>query len=136
MKKPGCCTFCDKPVYHIKTRWTKGLLEGEPRKIGKPTHEAIRVHYVVSDGTTMTLTFCFDCLPKAVEVDNFTDIHRIVMEAFSREVSPDYVEAIEAPPRTEVQQEAASNFVAGFANTSIIGVMGFEKADEALWKNA
>jgi hypothetical protein len=34
VKKPGCCTLCDKEVYEIKTRWTKGILEGEPRKVG------------------------------------------------------------------------------------------------------
>jgi hypothetical protein len=123
VKKPGCCTLCDKEVYEIKTRWTKGILEGEPRKVGRPTDDVRKLDYTLSDGTVMSLTFCRTCETEAKKPENFPRIWQIVLEAFERELSPEFISAIGNQPRTEVQQNHVNDFVSGLANRSIIGAL-------------
>lgn len=133
MKRIGCCTLCEKPVFEILAKWTQGPMKGEPRRIGRPTTAARRVHYLLSDGSSMPLTFCADCVERALAPESFPMIWGLVLEAFGRELTPEYVAAINAPPRTEKQQAAVEAFVARLANESIVGTAGIEKLDELLY---
>jgi hypothetical protein len=124
VKRAGCCTLCDVEVYEVKTRWTIPALAGEPRQIGQPTVNAVRATYALSDGSKMALTFCRACMLTAMEPVAFPEIWKIVLKAFERELSPEYLEAIGNKPRTLEQHEHSSTFVAGLANKSIIGFLG------------
>jgi hypothetical protein len=107
----------------LKLDGPKGILEGEPRKVGRPTDDVRKLDYTLSDGTVMSLTFCRTCETEAKRPENFPKIWQIVLEAFARELSPEFIAAIGNQPRTEVQQNNVNDFVSGLANRSIIGAL-------------
>lgn len=62
MKQPGLCSLCDKPVFEIIAKYPQGHeKEGQVCKIGSPMDDALRVEFILDDGTTAQVTFCTKC---------------------------------------------------------------------------
>lgn len=59
-KLNGCCTLCDKEVFEVVRRDPETRA---PIQVGKPLENAMRLTFVLADGTKMDLTFCAECLP-------------------------------------------------------------------------
>lgn len=86
MKKIGCCTSCDKEVYEITRRFPSGHpYEREPIEIGKPI-DAVTRTLLMTDGSTMDLTYCPSC------ETNFVEDYKKVLEAWAREMTDEYRE--------------------------------------------
>lgn len=79
MKKPGCCTLCEKEVFEVKQRFTEAPLERWPRFVGRPAEEAMRLTFTLSDGSEADITFCRECAKTAH--DRFDEIWRICTDA-------------------------------------------------------
>ena len=57
-KVAGCCSKCDAEVFDVKRRDPATQM---PLQLG-PAHEnAVRVTFVLMNGSTMDITFCADC---------------------------------------------------------------------------
>lgn len=52
IKRNGCCTLCDEPVFEITP---------PTGAIGLPLDKAIRATLILTDGSTVSLTFCDQC---------------------------------------------------------------------------
>ncbi len=56
-KITGCCSRCDAEVFEVLERDAERM----PKRIGAPLENAVRVTFVMVDGTLMDLTFCREC---------------------------------------------------------------------------
>lgn len=66
LKLEGCCTACNKPVFEVKARFASGPLSRAPSVVGKPEDNARRVTFLLSDGSTVALSFCEPCIEAAL----------------------------------------------------------------------
>ena len=57
-KVNGCCSKCDKEVFEVVRRDPETR---EPVQIGKPLENAMRLTFILANGSKMDLTFCSDC---------------------------------------------------------------------------
>lgn len=61
MKIPGHCTVTGEPCFDIRETWPSGHpMEGQPRSIGNPHDNALRVTLVTVSGATMVMTMTMD----------------------------------------------------------------------------
>lgn len=103
MKLTGCCTCCNKEVYEIRQKYASDhVYAGQPMKVGKP-FDARQYEMLLSDGSTMTVTYCSDCKP-----DLARDWHTI-LEAWGRELNDEHRSHLGLPPAS---QEAKNWFYA------------------------
>jgi hypothetical protein len=64
-KIPGCCSLCDEPCFEIMARWDEGEKRaGEPKRLGAPNPDAVRVSFQLFDGSIGDFTFCGSCAAK------------------------------------------------------------------------
>lgn len=78
----GCCTNCDKEIYEIIARYSNDHpLAKEPLKIGKSLDSAVKHVFLLTDGSTMDVTFCDECQP-----DDLPKIWRTVLASWAREM--------------------------------------------------
>ena len=115
VKRNGCCTLCDEPVFEIKDRFPEGdVRAGQPRAIGKALEGARRIGLVLTDGSTVTLSFCSACAPGIH--DRLGEIWRKCLDtmAFNHE----NLAAIKGRPLT--RQEAATSEEGLLALTTIV----------------
>jgi hypothetical protein len=69
MKRPAHCTLCDEPVFEIIAYFPDGHPRaGQPRRIGKPMDKAVRLHLLLTGGTTAAVTLCDACEPDLAEI--------------------------------------------------------------------
>src|SRR5512134_2367846 len=97
-KVAGSCTLCGMMTFDVLRQHPNGA----PIRLGKPLATARRLHFVLVDGSTMSLTFCDPC------ARNMTPVHypifwQNVLEAFRQEI-----ELLEArdPDRHEARVRA------------------------------
>lgn len=63
MKRPHLCTVCDQQCFEVMALWPDDSpLAGEPRRVGRPTPDAVRVDLVLTDGTRTTFTVHDRCV--------------------------------------------------------------------------
>lgn len=92
VKKVGCCTLCDKPVFEILTRFPQNhMLAREPRKVGAPLDNAMNYTFVLLGGETIDVAFCDKC--EITEAD-YPRIWEKILNTFRRETSPLYLKAL------------------------------------------
>ena len=100
-KIAGCCTLCDKELVDVLSRWVEGHpYAGEPRDIGKWHDGAMRLDFVLSGGSTTTLTFCEDCAGEAES--RLPEIWRKCLAGLAFEV--EHYVAIGHPPMEDVHR--------------------------------
>jgi hypothetical protein len=58
---------------------------GRPTRLGAPSQDAQRAHFVLKDGSTMALTMCSSCLAGLTPAD-YPVIWQNVLEAFRQEI--------------------------------------------------
>ena len=114
-KVAGSCTLCGMMTFDV----LRQTADGTPTRLGKPRDIARRLHFVLADGSTMSLTFCDPC------ARNMTPVHypifwQNVLEAFRQEI-----ELLEArdPERHEARVLAASRLAANVP----LGVIATER---------
>lgn len=61
----GCCSKCDVEVFDIVERKENR----EPNRAGAPHDDAVRLTFILVDGTRMDLTFCKPCADTLSEYD-------------------------------------------------------------------
>lgn len=110
IKIPGHCTICDRAVFEVVERHSSGILEGHPKKFGKPI-DAIRVEYFLADGSRCTMTCCKDCLDAMVNPENFPKIWEKVIHSFIFENKPEVREQMRARIPTPEQKNAIDKFI-------------------------
>lgn len=65
IKRNGCCTLCDEPVFEVIDRFPSSHLRaGHPRSLGAALEGATRVSLLLTDGSSTTLSFCARCAPE------------------------------------------------------------------------
>ena len=114
-KVAGSCTLCGKMTFDV----LRQNADGTPIRLGKPHDTARRLHFVLADGSTMSLTFCEPCARDLAPI-HYPIIWQNVLEAFRREV-----ELLEArdPERHEARVRAASRLAANVP----LGVIATER---------
>lgn len=86
-KITGHCTTCDCEVFEIITRQAEHERRpGEPKRIGGPLDNAIRITFLLFDGTKTDLTFCEDCAAD-LEPARYVAIWRKNLRSWMRELS-------------------------------------------------
>ncbi len=131
VKKYGCCTFCDAEVYEIKTYFPEGPLQGFPRKTGRPLPSAWRIDYVLTDGSSTTLTSCETCVPKMTDAANFPAIWAKVVRSFMFEEQPEVRAALPANQRTVAEQEHILNELTVLSQNLPVGVLSSMRRTDA-----
>lgn len=66
-KISGCCTLCDKLCFQVLA----SSEDGTPQRFGPPLSGAVRIAFMLYDGSRADLTFCGDCAPKVAAPDYF-----------------------------------------------------------------
>ena len=67
MKIPGHCSVTGEPCFDVIEYWPAGhTFDGQPKRLGAPHDDALRVTFVTMKGTLMVLTICEAALPDIV----------------------------------------------------------------------
>lgn len=92
VKIAGHCTLCDGPCFEVMQVFdAHELYPGEPKRLGPPVEGAVRVTFLLFDGTKTHLTFCGDCA-KSLSPEQYTEIWRKNLRSWLRELK------VETPP--------------------------------------
>lgn len=85
-KVTGYCTTCDTPVFEIMARYAEHERHpGEPKQIGRPNEDTLRIRFGLYDGTITDLTFCGACAEK-LSADDYHEIWRKILRSWLREM--------------------------------------------------
>lgn len=84
-KLTGCCTKCDTEVFNIIRRNPETRV---PVAVSTPLDNAVRLTFVLVDGTRMDLTFCTTCAD-GLDPREYSFLWRRVMHSWNAE-SPDH----------------------------------------------
>lgn len=83
----GHCTLCDARCFDVLAVYeAHERLPGEPKAIGAPMEGAMRITFMLVDGTKTALTFCANCaesLPSAL----YLELWRKNIRSWMRELS-------------------------------------------------
>ena len=117
-KISGACTLCDELCFEVLATWGEDeRYPGEPKRVGLPFDDAMRVTFLLYDGSKMDLTFCGPC-SGTVEPGIYTDIWRKVMRSWIREM------------KLTAGSEGRATWFNGQFSNGILGEMGKQK-----WKD-
>lgn len=90
----GHCTCCDAACYEVISQFPEGhALAGRPRKIWHILPATRRVEFLLSDSSTMTLTFCGNCADELSPQD-YPKIMSRLLVSWAEEVSDGYRAAL------------------------------------------
>ena len=82
----GCCAKCNEPCFEIRQVWgPEERYPGEPKRLGFPVPGAVRVSFVLMDGSRADMTFCGDCNGDLTDEDR-VEIWRRVLRGWKREM--------------------------------------------------
>ena len=85
-KITGHCTLCDGPCFDVlAVNSEHERFPGEPKRLGKPTDDAVRVSFMLMDGSKTSLTFCGPCAETLPSV-GYLEIWRKNMRSWMREL--------------------------------------------------
>lgn len=88
-KITGHCSLCDKRVFDVLSVFeAHEIYPGEPKQIGAPTNEAVRMTFLLWDGCKMQLTFCADCADR-LTTENYGYLWQRVVVSWVRELRED-----------------------------------------------
>lgn len=86
-KISGCCSSCDKPCFEVIQIWGENeRYPGEPKRLGKPLEGAVRIAFMLLDGSKCDMTFCASCA-EALTHEQYTELWRKVIRSWEREMS-------------------------------------------------
>lgn len=86
-KVGGYCTICDVPCFEVMAMYGEGeRLPGEPKQIGPPLEGAVRITFLLFDGTKTSLTFCGDCSAD-IPPSEYNEIWQKNIRSWMRELS-------------------------------------------------
>lgn len=81
----GCCALCDVPCFEVEARWSEGEKRaGDPKALGKPMNDSVRVAFLLFGGSWMALTFCGPCAGKLAP-SHYTLLWRRNLAGYLRE---------------------------------------------------
>lgn len=83
----GSCTKCDARCYEVTAMQGEAdMYPGEPKQIGAPLEGAVRITFMLMDGTKTFLTFCERC---AAELDHesYPEIWKKNIRSWMRELA-------------------------------------------------
>lgn len=84
-KIPGCCSICDEPCFEVLQRWDEGEKRaGEPKRLGPPNEDAVRVTFILIDGRRADFTFCGRCA-QTLNPSQYTVLWRRNLAGYMRE---------------------------------------------------
>lgn len=94
-KITGHCSRCNKRVFDVLSVFEPHeLYPGEPKQIGAPEDDAVRVTFLLHDGARMQLTFCEACA-ESLALEDYAAIWDRVVVSWGRETQgeiPDWME--------------------------------------------
>lgn len=86
-KISGHCTLCDTRCFDILGVYeSHERLPGEPKALGAPVEGAMRVTFMLIDGSKTALTFCAEC-SKSLPSELYLQIWRKNIRSWLRELS-------------------------------------------------
>ncbi len=89
-KIAGCCSSCDQPCFEVIQTWSDGeRYPGEPKRLGKPLQGAVRIAFMLMDGSKADLTFCASCGATLAPAE-YTPLWRKVIRSWQRELDKDH----------------------------------------------
>lgn len=91
-KIAGHCTTCNCECFHIVERNGEDERRpGEPKRVGKPHDDTVRITFLLINGSRMDLTFCGHCA-NSITPSDYTPIWQKVMRSWTREIEEKGVE--------------------------------------------
>lgn len=86
-KISGHCTLCEARCFDVLAVYeAHERLPGEPKQLGPPVEGAVRVTFMLIDGTKTALTFCAECA-KHLPNDLYLQIWRKNIRSWLRELA-------------------------------------------------
>ncbi len=132
IKRVGCCTLCDKPVFEVKETFTKPPMVGWPRRLGKPNEDAFRVDYIMLDGSHIHLTFCADCLEQAKRPETYPVLWDSVLKSFLWEAEPEVRRILPCAAYTPEQKAVFDQFIQQQMKNALVSVLVVQKWRDVL----
>ena len=84
-KIAGCCSLCDEPCFEVMQRWDAGdKRAGEPKRLGAPNEDAVRVTFLLIRGSRADFTFCGRCAA-TLSPEQYTLLWRRNLAGYLRE---------------------------------------------------
>lgn len=88
-KIAGCCSLCDKPCFEVLARWEKHEKRaGEPKRLGPPMEDSVRVTFLLFNGRRTDMTFCGQCA-ETLSPDSYPTLWRKNLAGWMREQNGD-----------------------------------------------
>ncbi len=121
-KKLGCCTICDTLIAPVIVTFPSDHpYAGEPRKIGRPFDDSIRLVIILTDGSTIDVTVCKECAVTAE--DNLCLIWRKIVAGWARETSDEHRMLIGAKAYTKKERSDVNKWKAKILKHIPIGIL-------------
>lgn len=81
----GCCSLCDQPCFEVMQRWDEGEVRaGEPKVIGRPNPDSVRIAFMLFTGGYTDMTFCGQCAAD-LKPSHYTALWRKNLAGYMRE---------------------------------------------------
>lgn len=104
-KLVGHCSCCDGPCYEQIATFPEGhALAGRPRNVGTIKSETKRMEFLLSDSTTMTMTFCGKCAEE-LTVEDYPALMAREVISWAHEIMDDHRAALGAERWADERKE-------------------------------
>ena len=85
-KIAGCCTVCDARCFDVlQVNAENERNPGEPKRLGAPTEDAMRLTFMLYDGAHSDMTFCGACA-RTLDAGNYASIWAKVIRSWLQEL--------------------------------------------------
>lgn len=122
----GHCTCCDKAVFDIVEVYPHDHpYAGEPRKIGNPHDDALRVTVILTDGKHIDVTICSYCFRSGDF--SYNDIWDSIKSAWALEVSDEHCKILQKPVYTPEQRSNMKKWLDPLCDQGILGTLCVRK---------
>ena len=124
-KRASCCSACHREVFDAISRFEEPHpYAGQIQRAGAPHADAVRVTFVLTDGSRANMTFCVDCETK-IAPENLPDVWRNVMAAFAFERK--WYKALTGRARSDAVQAAVDDDLLALADKVPLGIIASER---------
>lgn len=88
-KIAGCCSICDAPCFEIlAVQSAADKHPGEPKRLGPPNDDAMRITFLLFNGRNTDMTFCGGCA-ESLATESYTLLWRKNLAGWMREQNGD-----------------------------------------------
>lgn len=80
----GLCSLCEAPCFEVMQVFDEGERVGEPKRLGPPMNDSVRVTFLLLDGRITDMTLCGDCA-SSLTAEQYVTLWRKNLAGYMRE---------------------------------------------------